>query len=105
MGKVTFIAILSLSVTNSELVVTPEEEGSLSSDYLLANAEVVSKYHQEGRCPEVKDEVRILRYFLQVGPDERKERNVGALVSPGHIIEHQYSWSDESWLPRRQRIE
>ena len=105
MGKVTFVAILSLSVINCELVVTPKEEGTLSSDYLLANAEVVSKYHQEGRCPEVKDEVRILRYFVQVGPDEREERNVGALVSPGHIIEHKYSWSDESWLPRRQRIE
>ena len=81
MGKVTSIALLSLSVINCELVVTPEEEGTLSSDYLLANAEVVSKYHQEGRCPEVKDEVRILRYFVQVGPDEREERNVGALVS------------------------
>ena len=122
----------------------------------------MSRYQQEGRCPEVQDEVRILnyfyqlsppifplarfpqyfpnarftqvrpifplcqvpqycpspdspenfllhqvrilRYFVQVGPDERQERNVGALVSPGHVVEHKYSWSDESWMPRRQRI-
>jgi len=82
MGKVTFIAILSLSVINCKLVVTPEEESTLSSDYLLANAEVVSKYHQEGRCPEVKDEVRILRYFVQVGPDEREEKMLGLWLVP-----------------------
>ena len=127
-------------------------------NYLLDHADIVSRYQQEGRCPEVQDEVRILnyfyqlspqyfplpdspnarftqvrpifplcripqycpspdspeyfpprqvrilRYFVQMGPDERQERNVGALVSPGHVVEHKYSWSDESWMPRRQRI-
>ena len=49
-------------------------------------------------------QVRILRYYVQLGPNERQERNVGAVVSPGQVVEHKYSWSDESWLPRRQRI-
>jgi len=106
MGKVTLAAALFFfSVISCELVVSPEEESNLSSEYLLDNAEVVSRYKQEGRCPEVQDEVRILRYYVQLGPNERQERNVGAVVSPGHVVEHKYSWSDESWLPQLQRIE
>ena len=104
MGKVILAAALFFAVTTCELVVTPEEEAELSSEYLLRHAEVVDKYQQEGPCPEVQDEVRILRYFVQLGPDEKKERHVGAKVSPGHVVEHNYSWSEESWLPRRQRI-
>jgi len=87
--------------------VTPEEEANVSSsftEYLLAHAEVVDRYQQEGPCPEVQDEVRILRYYVQLGPNERQERNVGAVVSPGQVVEHKYSWSEESWLPQKQRI-
>ena len=88
-----------------ELVVNPEEEeAGLSTEYLLSNAEVVRQDQQEGRCPEVPDEVRVLRYFVQVSPDRRQERNVQVLVNLGRVIEHNYSWSEESWLPRRQRI-
>ena len=138
MGKVTLVAAFFFSVISCELVVSPEDEVNLSSEYLLDNAEVVSRYQQEGRCPDVQDEVgillfflqlfpprqippknfplpdslnisphqvQILRYFVQLGPNERQERNVGAVVSPGHVVEHKYSWSDESWLPQRQRIE
>ena len=130
MGKVALAAALFFfSVISCELVVSPEDESNLSSEYLLDNAEVVSRYKQEGRCPEVQDEVRILsygvfncflrarfpnippfqvrilRYYVQLGPNERQERNVGAVVSPGHVVEHKYSWSDESWLPQLQRIE
>ena len=101
-----FLPALFLSIISCELVVEPEEEKNLSSEYLLSHAEVIQSYQQEGRCPEVEDEVRILRYYVQLGSnDTRQERNVGALVvSPGHIVEHNYSWSEESWLPRRQRI-
>ena len=107
MELLAFLPVLFLSIIICELLVTPEEEKNLSSEYLLSHAEVIRSYQQEGRCPEVEDEVRILRYYVQLeGPEEtRQERNVGALVvSPGHIVEHNYSWSEESWLPRRQRI-
>jgi len=104
MGKVTLAATLFFSVIACEMVVTPEEEAILSTEYLLAHAEVVERYQQEGPCPEVQDEVRILRYYVQVGADEREERQVGAVVSPGHVVEHKYSGSDQSWLPRRQTI-
>jgi len=105
MGKVTLAASLFFSLIACELVVTPEKEGSSGfTEFLLAHAEVVENYQQEGPCPEVQDEVRILRYYVQLGPNEREERNVGALVSPGHVVEHKYSWSGESWLPRSQRI-
>ena len=43
-----------------EVVVTPEEEANRSPsfiEYLLAHAEVVDRYQQEGPCPEVQDEV------------------------------------------------
>ena len=100
-----FLPTLFLSIISCELVVTTEEEKNLSSEYLLSHAEVVRSYKQEGRCPEVQDEVQILRYYVQLDPETRQEKNVGALVvSPGHIVEHNYSWSEESWLPRRQRI-
>ena len=106
MEILAFLPTLFLSIISCELVVEPEEEKNLSSEYLLSHAEVIQSYQQEGRCPEVEDEVRILRYYVQLGSnDTRQERNVGALViSPGHIVEHNYSWSEESWLPRRQRI-
>ena len=108
MELLAFLSSLFLLNISCELVVNPEEEKNLSSEYLLSHAEVIHSYQQEGRCPEVQDEVRILRYYVQQegGPGEtRQERNVGALVvSPGHIVEHNYSWSEESWLPRRQRI-
>ena len=106
MGKVTLAASLFFSVIACELVVTPEKEGSAGfTEFLLANAEVVENYQQEGPCPEVQDEVwifrpnlspniasiaspkvRILRYYVQLGPNEREERNVGALVSPFVIL-------------------
>ena len=109
MEILAFLSTLFFPIISCELVVKPGEEKNLSSEYLLSHAEVVRSYQQEGRCPEVQDEVRILRYYVQQegGPEEteRQERNVGALVvSPGHIVEHNYSWSEESWLPRRQRI-
>ena len=59
MGKVTLAATLFFSVIACEMVVTPEEEAILSTEYLLAHAEVVERYQQEGPCPEVQDEVRI----------------------------------------------
>ena len=37
-------------------------------NYLLDHADIVSRYQQEGRCPEVLDEVRILNYFFQLFP-------------------------------------
>ena len=46
MGKVTLAAALFFSVITCELVVTPEEESNLSSEYLLDHAEVVSRYQQ-----------------------------------------------------------
>ena len=105
MEKLAILPTLFLSIISCELVVEPEDEKNLTSEYLLSHAEVVRSYQQEGRCPEVEDEVQILRYYVQLDPDTRQERNVGALVvSPGHIVEHNYSWSEESWLPRRQRI-
>ena len=105
MEILAILPTLFLSIISCELVVEPEDEKNLTSEYLLSHAEVVRSYQQEGRCPEVEDEVQILRYYVQLDPDTRQERNVGALVvSPGHIVEHNYSWSEESWLPRRQRI-
>ena len=63
MGKVALAAaLIFFSVISCELVVSPEDESNLSSEYLLDNAEVVSRYQQEGRCPEVQDEVRILSH-------------------------------------------
>ena len=65
MGKVTLAAALFFSVVACEVVVTPEEEANRSPsfiEYLLAHAEVVDSYQQEGPCPEVQDEVRI-KYF------------------------------------------
>ena len=62
---VTLAATLFFSVIACEVVVTPEEEANMSSsftEYLLAHAEVVDRYQQEGPCPEVQDEVRI-EYF------------------------------------------
>ena len=66
MGKVTLAAALFLSVISCELVVSPEDEVNLSSEYLLDNAEVVSRYQQEGRCPDVQDEVGMLLFFVQL---------------------------------------
>ena len=81
METLFFLPTLFLSIIIScELVVKPEDETKLSSEYLLAHGEVVRTYQQEGPCPEVLDEVRILRYFVQLGPETRQERNVGALV-------------------------
>ena len=60
MGKVTLAAALFFSVVACEVVVTPEEEANRSPsfiEYLLAHAEVVDRYQQEGPCPEVQDEV------------------------------------------------
>jgi len=89
---------------NAVLVVKPEEEAGLSTEYLLRHAEVVSKHREPGSCPEVEDEVRVLRYFVQLTPETRQERNVEVVVNLGRMIEHNYSWSEDSWLPRRQRI-
>ena len=47
MGKVILAAALFFTVITCELVVTPEEEAELSSEYLLRHAEVVDKYQQE----------------------------------------------------------
>ena len=82
MKKIVFLPALFLSIIKCycELVVKPEDEAKLSSEYLLGHAEVVRTYQQEGPCPEVQDEVRILRYYVQLGPETRQERNVGALV-------------------------
>ena len=62
---VNLAATLFFSVIACEVVVTPEEEANVPSsftEYLLAHAEVVDRYQQEGPCPEVQDEVRI-KYF------------------------------------------
>ena len=62
---VNLAATLFFSVITCEVVVTPEEEANMSSsftEYLLAHAEVVDRYQQEGPCPEVQDEVRF-KYF------------------------------------------
>ena len=100
-----FTTSLFFPIFACELVVNPdEEEAGLSTEYLLSNAEVVRQDQQEGSCPEVPDEIRVLRYFVQVSPDRRQERTVQVLVNLGRVIEHNYSWSEESWLPRRQRI-
>ena len=67
---VTLAATLFFSVIACEVVVTPEEEGNMSSsftEYLLAHAEVVDRYQQEGPCPEVQDEVRF-KYFPRFPP-------------------------------------
>ena len=75
-------------------MVKPEDEAKLSSEYLLAHAEVVRTYQQAGPCPDVQDEVRILRYFVQLGPETRQERNVGALVQSVTNIESIQIFSD-----------
>ena len=60
----------------SALVVNPDEEAAgLSTEYLLHHAELVSSHLQQGQCPEVEDEVRVLRYFVQLSPETRQERN------------------------------
>ena len=60
----------------SALVVNPDEEAAgLSTEYLLGHAELVSSHLQQGQCPEVEDEVRVLRYFVQLSPETRQERN------------------------------
>jgi len=100
LGAFLFLPIFGSAV----LVVKPQEEAGLSTEYLLRHAEVVSKHREPGSCPEVEDEVRVLRYFVQLTPDTRQERNIEVVVNLGRMIEHNYSWSEESWLPRRQRV-
>ena len=77
MGKVTLAAALFFSVITCELVVTPEDESNLSSEYLLDHAEVVSRYQQSikvsryqsvnvSKCQNTKLSARPCRYCEQV---------------------------------------
>ena len=49
-------------------------------------------------------QVRVLRYFLQSGEQVLQERNVTIVLNSNSLIEYNFPWSSESWIPRRQRI-
>ena len=47
--------------------------------------------------------VLVLRYFLKSGP-ELQEKNATIVLSPNSLIEYNFAWSSQSWLPQRQKI-